>query len=139
MYTTLTFIILVGVSVASGASFLKTRPHNIDRVVPIVDRSNIGLDLCPNCINEAIGVINILLNAILDEGILANCGDLCGVVTNRTGSKALGDVCLLVCDGLGLDEFIKEIIKLDLDPIYYCEIAKMCPSKKMIFCFFYHI
>jgi len=131
MYTTLTFILLVGVgvgvSVVSSSPFVNTRLYNIDGIVPIVDRSKVGLDLCPYCINEAIGVINILLNAILDEGILATCGDLCGVVTNKTGSKALGDICDLVCDGLGLDEFIKEIIKLDLDPIWYCEIAKMCP------------
>jgi hypothetical protein len=127
MYATTIFIVLVVVSVASGSPFINTRLHNINRIAPIVDESKVNLDLCPNCINEAIGVINILLNAILDEGILANCGDLCGVVTNRTGSKALGDICLLVCDGLGLDEFIKGLIKLDLDPIYYCEIAKMCP------------
>jgi hypothetical protein len=125
MYTNLTFIFLVGISVVSGSLLLNTRSHKIDR-------PEVSLDLCPYCINEAIGVINILLNVILDEGILATCGDLCGVVTNKTGSKALGDICLLVCDGLGLDEFIRALITLDLDPIWYCEIAKMCPSRKTI-------
>jgi hypothetical protein len=134
MYTTFTFIILVGISVASGSPLLNTRSYNIHRIVPTLGQDKVSLDLCPYCINEAIGTINVLLNAILDGGILATCGDLCGIVTNKTGSKALGDMCEVVCDGLGLDEFIKELIKLDLDPIWYCETAKMCPSnKKMIF------
>ncbi len=130
MDTIRTFIVLVGISVVGSSPLLNNRSHKIDRIVSTVDRAKVGLDLCPYCINEAIGVIDILLNAILDEGILASCGDLCGVVTNKTGSKALGDICLVVCDGLGLDEFIKALIRLDLDPIWYCEVAKLCPSKK---------
>jgi len=141
MYTNLTFIVLVGISVVSGSLLLNTRSHKIDRIIPTIDRPEVSLDLCPYCINEAIGVINILLNVILDGGILATCGDLCGVVTNKTGSKAIGDICLLVCDGLGLDEFIRALITLDLDPIWYCEIAKMCPSKKktILFCLLSHL
>ena len=90
---------------------------------------DIGLDLCPWCINEAVASINILLNLILDEGIIGSCGDLCGALANKTGSTFAGDICEVVCDGLGIDEFIHEIIKVDLDPIWYCEIADLCPSK----------
>ncbi|CAF1089932.1 unnamed protein product [Rotaria sordida] len=127
MYMTLTFIVLVGISVLSSSPLLNTRSHNIYRIAPILQRTKVGLDLCPTCINEAVEVLNILLNAVLDEGILATCNSLCGIVANKTGSKLLGEICALACDAFGLDEFIKEIIKLDLDPIWYCEMAKMCP------------
>jgi len=70
------------------------------------------------------------LNLILDEGIIESCGKLCAAVANKTDSKALGDLCDAVCDGVGIDEFIKLIIKADIDPIYYCQLVDMCPSKK---------
>ncbi|CAF3920300.1 unnamed protein product [Rotaria sp. Silwood1] len=127
MCTTLTFIVLVGVSVPSSSPLLNTRSHNIYRIAPILQRTKVDLDLCPTCINEAVEVINILLNAVLDEGILATCNSLCSIVANKTSSKLLGEICALACDAFGLDEFIKAIIKLDLDPIWYCEMAKMCP------------
>ncbi|CAF3052928.1 unnamed protein product [Rotaria sp. Silwood2] len=69
------------------------------------------------------------MNAILDEGILATCDDLCGFVANKTGSKILGDMCDVVCDAFGIDEFIKALINFDIDPIYYCQILKLCPIK----------
>ena len=82
------------------------------------------------CINEAVTAINVLVNLILDEGVFGTCGDLCGALTNKTNSTKLGDVCDIVCDALGIDEMIKLIEKTDVDPIWYCQIAKLCPSKK---------
>ena len=92
--------------------------------------TDVKLDLCPLCINEAVEAINVILNVILDEGILQSCGELCGIAANRSHSKFLGDVCDAVCDGFGLDEFIRLIINADLDPIWYCEMADLCASKK---------
>jgi hypothetical protein len=71
--------------------------------------------------------IDILVNLILDGGIFGSCGDLCGALGNRNNSTKERDACLLVCDAVGLDEFIQLLIKTDLDPIWYCEIAKLCP------------
>jgi hypothetical protein len=65
----------------------------------------------------------------LDKVILATCGELCAFVANKTGSKLAGDICDLACDGIGIDEFIRLIITMDLDPIWYCEMADLCPSK----------
>ena len=36
---------------------------------------------------KLVELINVVLNVILDEGIIASCGDLCGAVANKTGSK----------------------------------------------------
>lgn len=91
--------------------------------------NDVKLDLCPLCINEAVEAINVILNVILDEGILQSCGELCGIAANKSHSKFLGEVCEAACDAFGLDEFIHLIITADLDPIWYCEMADLCPSK----------
>ena len=91
--------------------------------------NDVALDLCPFCINEAVDAINVILNVILDEGILQSCGELCGIAANKSHSEFLGTVCNVVCDAFGLDEFIHLIITADLDPIWYCEMADLCASK----------
>ncbi len=130
MYTSLIFIVLVSFSVVNGFQMVNPRSQSIHRIVPTFDQIKNATDLCPTCINEAVSVINILLNAVLDEGILNTCGDLCGVVANKTGYRALGDICDVVCVAFGVDEFVKALVNFDIDPIWYCEIAKLCPSKK---------
>ncbi len=34
--------------------------------------------------------------------------------------------CNLLCDYVGIEEFVKAIIAVDIDPIYYCELLKAC-------------
>ncbi|CAF0781842.1 unnamed protein product [Didymodactylos carnosus] len=127
MYKTVILVVLVLVVGVTGASYSSNiRSQNIQRITPSLYHNNGDNDLCLTCINEAVEAINVLLNLILDEGIVSSCDDLCGALANRT-SKAIGVVCDLVCDAFGIDEFIKLIIKVDIDPIWYCEIAKMCP------------
>jgi hypothetical protein len=89
----------------------------------------VGIDLCPECIEEAVQVINILLNLILDEGIIQSCSALCGALANKTHSPVIGDFCDVVCGAFGIDEFVKALVKADLDPIWYCEIIDICPGK----------
>jgi len=125
MYEVFTVILLVGLW--NGVHSFNTPSNNLQLLPPIVP--DVDLDFCPTCIDESVAVINILLNVILDEGILATCGELCAFVANKTGSKLAGDICDLTCDGVGIDDFIRLIITIDLDPIWYCELADLCPSK----------
>jgi hypothetical protein len=48
-------------------------------------------------------------------------------VAQKVGNQYVGIVCNLLCDYVGITEFIKVIENADLDPIYYCEILKACP------------
>ncbi|KAK7104013.1 countin-3-like [Littorina saxatilis] len=90
-------------------------------------RSSVGLDLCPTCVEFTGEAINMLLNLILNAGIVGSCGSLCNALEQKTGSQALGVVCDLLCDIVGIEEFVKLIQKADLDPIYFCELLKTCP------------
>jgi hypothetical protein len=33
------------------------------------------------------------------------------------------------CEAVGIDEFVRLLTKLDIDPIWYCQLARFCPSK----------
>jgi hypothetical protein len=131
MYKAISFVLIVIVGVACASSQLGARSHNIKRVTPTFQQPSLRLDLCPTCINVADESINILLNLILDSGIIGTCGTLCSALAQKTGSQLIGTICDLVCDVVGIEEFIKLIEAADLDPIWYCEIAKLCPSNNI--------
>ena len=124
MYKAVTVILLVIIGIATGARSFNTPSKNLQQL-----KSNVGIDLCQFCINEAVEVINVALNVILDEGIYQTCDELCGLVANKTHSPFDGTICNLACHALGVDAFIHLIIRVDLDPIWYCEIADLCASK----------
>jgi hypothetical protein len=127
MYKALTLVVIAIIGIASGSNVLNAPSHNIRRIKSTFPQPR--LDLCPTCINVAEESINILLNLILDTGIIGTCGTLCTALAQKTGSQLIGTICDLVCDVLGIEEFIKLLEKSDLDPIWYCEIAKLCPIK----------
>jgi len=127
MYKAFTFVVVAVIGIASASKVFNAESHNIRRVKSVFADPNVRLDLCPTCIKAAEESINILLNLILDTGIIGSCGTLCQALAEKTGSQILGTICNLVCDVVGIEEFIKLIDKADLDPIWYCEIAKLCP------------
>lgn len=125
MYKILAILCLVGFALTDA-----TRTSaNLQRLTSKPSQGSVGIDFCPICIDEAVEYINIIANIILNEGIVESCGKLCDAVANKT-SKLFGDFCLIACDGIGIDEFVHLIISADPDPIWYCELAKCCPSKR---------
>lgn len=81
------------------------------------------LDLCPTCVQFTGNAIDELLNIIANVGILGSCGALCTLLPNKIEAT----VCNLLCDIVGIEEFVKLVQKADLDPIYFCELLKVCP------------
>mmetsp|Transcript_119296 Transcript_119296/g.178220 ORF Transcript_119296/g.178220 Transcript_119296/m.178220 type:complete len:252 (+) Transcript_119296:3-758(+) len=78
---------------------------------------------CKGCIQASVVAINEILNAVLNEGVVGGCEDLCG----KLPEKAEQVVCDAVCIGLGVYEFVKLLErKGGPDPIYYCQLAHMC-------------
>jgi hypothetical protein len=88
---------------------------------------NLGISFCKTCINFADDALDELLNAILNAGVVGSCGSLCNYVAQKVGNQYVGIVCNLLCDYVGITEFIKVVENADLDPIWYCEILKACP------------
>lgn len=129
MSKTLALIILVFISCTSARIY--TVP--IEGVQSPVKQGDITLDWCPECINGFDQLIDGVLQVIIEYGVLNTCGDLCALVANKTKSDFIGFICTFGCDVLGIQEFIKLIESADIDPIYYCEIIDLCPSKISLF------
>lgn len=114
-------------------SLLMQRPnqkvaHSFLRKIEYINPyDKVAADLCPTCISFTGQAINTLLNIILQGGVIGSCSALCNALAQKTGSQALGEVCTLICDIAGVEEFIKLIEKADLDPIYFCELINLCP------------
>ena len=51
-----------------------------------------------------------------------------GVIETKSGSEFLGTVRPLGCNALGIVKSMKLANKIDIDPIYYCEIISLCPG-----------
>ena len=91
------------------------------------------IDYCKFCINFAGQFINQLLNIILsksksfkfylnkfdssfsctDVGVVGGCADLCEMLANKTNSEAAEVACNILCDLVGIKEFINIINKYD--------------------------
>jgi hypothetical protein len=131
MYKALAFIILVVIGcISADTRSFGVQSKHIERPISILKHENKGIDWCPQCINSFGDLIDVLLNIILQFGVVDTCGHLCDLVVDKTGSGILGFICDFGCDILGIEEFVKLIEKADLDPIYYCEEIKTCPSTK---------
>merc|ERR1719420_2290997 len=78
------------------------------------------VSLCNPCTQLSGQGINILLNYILNAGVVGGCSKLCSLLPE-------GKVpCELVCSAVGIKTFIDAIEKADLDPIYMCELIHAC-------------
>lgn len=80
--------------------------------------------LCSPCIQLSGQGLNILINAILNAGVIGGCSKLCSHLKTPAEQR----VCDLVCGAVGIKEFIKALNNTDLDPIYFCELLHACPA-----------
>jgi len=82
------------------------------------------LSLCNPCVQLGGQGLSLLLNEILNAGVIGGCSKLCSGLpkgVERTG-------CDVLCAAVGIKEFIKVLNNTDLDPIYFCEEIKACPA-----------
>jgi len=126
MYKALIFVLFAIIATATASDVSNTHPYNIQRITAASSQLTLDSELCKVCIDVADESINILLNLILDTGIIGTCGTLCQALAQKTGSQLIGTICNLACDAVGIAEFIHILENADIDPILYCEIAKMC-------------
>mmetsp|Transcript_78859 Transcript_78859/g.189278 ORF Transcript_78859/g.189278 Transcript_78859/m.189278 type:complete len:245 (+) Transcript_78859:57-791(+) len=79
---------------------------------------------CSPCVQLGSQGINLLLNYLLNAGVVESCSKLCEHLKTKPEQLA----CNLACDLVGIKEFVKALNHTDLDPIYLCEIIKACPA-----------
>ena len=67
------------------------------------------------------------LAAAADAGVIGSCYKLCNAIIG-SGTYAW-EGCNVICDAIGINVFIDIIKKADLDPIYACQLANICPVR----------
>jgi hypothetical protein len=107
----------------------KSQPKRPIITRQLVQQHNVGFDTCKVCIEFASEALDELLNAVLNIGVVGECSSLCSYVEQKLNNKIVGVICNILCDFVGVEEFVKIIDKADLDPIYYCELLKSCQIK----------
>ncbi|CAE7203863.1 ctnA [Symbiodinium sp. CCMP2592] len=72
---------------------------------------------CSPCVQLGSQGINLLLNYLLNAGVVTSCSKLC----SHLPTKAEQTICSIGCDLAGIKEFVNILNHTDLDPIYFCE------------------
>ena len=109
--------------------FLSTHAIGVSNIVHKLDFHQLDdkASLCLGCNSFINAGINQLLNTILKSGIIGGCGELCSKAFPTEKSEQ--NICNLVCDSVGVLSFMQLIKKFqgDLDSIYFCQLAHVCP------------
>lgn len=54
---------------------------------------------------------------LTEVGVVDTCGDLCKVLADKVGNQFVGAVCTLLCDAVGIKEFVTIIDKCVFKPL----------------------
>jgi len=79
--------------------------------------------MCSPCMQLGDQAINILVNYIMNAGVIGGCGELCSQLPAGGGKQS---ACELVCGAVGLKTFISVLDNTDLDTFYACSALKAC-------------
>ena len=84
--------------------------------------------LCEDCENEGIIVINEVLNAVLNGGILNACSDVC----QHLSTPKRQTICMDACRAVGIATFVETVKKFSnfIDVTYFCHLAHMCTARE---------
>ncbi len=119
--------------IAADSQKTNIQSSHIRRISTPLKQVNNDTDWCPTCVDSFDTLIYFVIDGISELSIITACNDICDYVTQKSQSPVLAAICSIGCDIVGINEFIKIATEIDLDPIYFCESLKLCPSKKNIF------
>ena len=83
------------------------------------------IDFCKPCIEFMDEALNELIQIIANGGVIGSCDALCSLLPNSVEAG----VCNILCDIVGIEEFIKLLNIVDPDPIFICEELGSCPHR----------
>jgi len=91
---------------------------------------SVGVDGCGDCIQVTVGIINALLNFLLNGEIGGDCAEECGLL--KEYDEYL--LCDAVCEAVGIGALIEMLEHAsetgEIDPIFLCTEVDMCAYNK---------
>jgi len=91
---------------------------------PVVAKPPVAANpyLCQICVTFIDDSLDLLLQIILQQGVLGECSVLCGYLPTQLEAQ----VCNLLCDVVGVMAFVDLLQETDPDPIAMCEELDQC-------------
>jgi len=84
-------------------------------------KEHYGCEVCIGFFNQAIGQ---LIQIIGNIGIGGGCAAVCGMLPSPWEQQ----ICMVLCEIAGIEEFNKLVNDIDPDPIWLCMEMDVCPS-----------
>jgi hypothetical protein len=119
-FTLVVFFCLCVLSAAFVDASLKVKKAQLKKRA-----TNPDIDLCKPCIEFMDEALQELIEIIANGGVIGSCDALCSLLPNSIEAG----VCNILCDIVGIDEFIKLLNAVDPDPIFICEELGTCPHR----------
>jgi len=118
-------VMVLGPFLATGAPVLRRvddpaatiAAFNPNKPSPLPEYS-----MCPLCVQFMDNAIDVLLNVIANDDVIGGCEGLCSYLSNQYEFI----ICDLLCDYVGIEEFIAIIQYEDPDSIYTCQLLDAC-------------
>ncbi|CAF1408126.1 unnamed protein product [Rotaria sp. Silwood1] len=129
MHNTIIFVLIIIGGIICASKELGVPSYNVKRATSAFSRRDLSYNLCSTCFARSGDSLDILLNLILNGSTISTCGTLCQALSEKTRSQLLGTFCDSACNAVGIEKFITLNKHADLDHIWYCELAKICPIK----------
>lgn len=70
--------------------------------------------------------LNTLVEIVEKIGVIDTCEKLCGMLNSSLDVK----LCTDMCDAIGIQSFWQLFVKVDINPIYACELVNACVAGK---------
>lgn len=106
----------------------KTQTGSLAKITQV---DTVGNDeICELCVNFAVQGLNLVANAILNDGVIQGCSAICRAAFPKSSIER--DACEGLCDAAGVAGFIEAIEHSELDFIYFCQLidktgVNVCP------------
>jgi len=83
---------------------------------------NDSSDVCMSCVNFLSRDLQIIIDIIAKVGVIVSCQDVCSPLNNSVDV----DLCMSLCNIVGIDTFWKIFERADIDPIFACQLMTAC-------------
>ncbi|KAI6659211.1 hypothetical protein LOD99_14884 [Oopsacas minuta] len=85
---------------------------------------------CTECLKNGGKVAEEILKAALDITPVGTCAGMCELIHKAVNSTLAGDICMVACTAVGIDELKKHLNNTQLNYAFFCEEINDCPKEK---------
>lgn len=113
--------------ISSSPSIQNSTPSPSPSPAPTAHASNTTeIEICLDCISFMQNNLNSLIQIVEKIGVTDTCDKICGMLNSTIDI----DACNVMCTAIGSNNFWELFVKVDINPIYACELVNACVAGK---------